>query len=93
VLCYHQIREQTAADSADARPLICPPSLLEGQLRALAEAGMHPVTSTQLVDYLELGTPLPDKPVMISFDDASGGQYANALPVLQRLAMRRRSSS
>jgi peptidoglycan/xylan/chitin deacetylase (PgdA/CDA1 family) len=87
VLCYHQIRNQTPADSADARPLICPPSVLEGQLRALTEAGMHPVTSTQLVDHLEWGTPLPDKPVMISFDDASGGQYTNALPILQRLAM------
>src|SRR4051812_7136494 len=87
VLCYHQIHEQTATDSADARPLICPPSVLEGQLRALTEAGMHPVTSTQLVDHLELGTPLPDKPVMISFDDASGGQYTNALPILQRLDM------
>jgi hypothetical protein len=47
--------------------------MLEGHLRALAEAGMHPVTSTQLVDHLEFGTPLPDKPVMISFDDAYGG--------------------
>jgi hypothetical protein len=24
VLCYHQVREQTAADSIGARPLICP---------------------------------------------------------------------
>ena len=87
VLCYHQIREQTATDSAGARPLICPPSVLEGQLRVLAEAGMHPVTSTELVDHLELGAPLPDKPVVLSFDDASGGQYTNALPILQRLAM------
>ena len=42
VLCYHQVREQTAADSAGARPLICPPAVLEGHLRALAEAGMQP---------------------------------------------------
>ncbi|MDT0348475.1 polysaccharide deacetylase family protein [Pseudonocardia charpentierae] len=87
VLCYHQIREQTAADNADARSLICPPTVLEGHLRALTEAGMHPVTSTQLVDHLELGAPLPDKPVMVSFDDASGGQYTHALPILERLAM------
>jgi peptidoglycan/xylan/chitin deacetylase (PgdA/CDA1 family) len=87
VLCYHQVREQTAADSAGARPLICPPGVLEGHLRALTEAGMQPVTSNQLVDHLELGTALPDKPVMLSFDDASGGQYTNALPILQRLGM------
>jgi peptidoglycan/xylan/chitin deacetylase (PgdA/CDA1 family) len=87
VLCYHQVREQTAADSAGARPLICPPGVLEGHLRALTEAGMQPVTSSQLVDHLELGTALPDKPVMLSFDDASAGQYTNALPILQRLGM------
>jgi peptidoglycan/xylan/chitin deacetylase (PgdA/CDA1 family) len=87
VLCYHQIREPTAADSAGARPLICPPSVLEGHLRALSEAGMQPVAGTQLVDHLELGTPLPDKPVMLSFDDASGGQYTNALPILRQLGM------
>src|SRR5512133_2356005 len=87
VLCYHQVREQTAADSAGARPLICPPRVLDGHLRTLAEAGMQPVTSSQLVDHLELGTALPDKPVMLSFDDASGGQYTNALPILRQLAM------
>jgi peptidoglycan/xylan/chitin deacetylase (PgdA/CDA1 family) len=87
VLCYHQIREPTAADSAGARPLICPPRVLEGHLRALREAGMQPVAGTQLVDHLELGTPLPDKPVMLSFDDASGGQYTNALPILRQLGM------
>src|SRR3954469_12627894 len=63
VLCYHQIREQTAGDSAAARPLTGPPSVLQGHLRALTEARIHPVTSTQLVDRLEWGTPLPDKPV------------------------------
>ena len=51
--CYHQIREHTAADSAGARSLICPPAVLEGHLRALTEAGMQPVTSTALVDHLE----------------------------------------
>jgi peptidoglycan/xylan/chitin deacetylase (PgdA/CDA1 family) len=87
VLCYHQVREPTAADSAGVRPLICPPGVLEGHLRALTAVGMQPVTSTQLVDHLELDTRLPDKPVMLSFDDASGGQYTNALPILQRLGM------
>jgi hypothetical protein len=39
---------------------------------------MHPVTSTQLVDHLGLGAPLPGKPVVVSFDDASGGQFTTA---------------
>ena len=85
VLCYHQIRGQTAADGPGARPLICPPDVLERHLHGLLDAGMRPVPANALVDHLQFGTPLPDKPVLLSFDDASGGQYANALPILQRL--------
>jgi peptidoglycan/xylan/chitin deacetylase (PgdA/CDA1 family) len=84
-LCYHQVREHSAADSGGARSLICPPAVLEGHLRALTQAGMQPVTSTQLVDHLEWGSPLPPRPVMISFDDASAGHFTAALPILQRL--------
>jgi peptidoglycan/xylan/chitin deacetylase (PgdA/CDA1 family) len=87
VLCYHQIREHAANDSAQARSLICPPAVLERQLRAIAEAGRHPVTATQLVNHLQTGASLPPQPIMISFDDASEGQFSNALPILQRLQM------
>jgi peptidoglycan/xylan/chitin deacetylase (PgdA/CDA1 family) len=87
VLCYHQIREPTGGDSAGARPLICPPGVLNGHLRVLTEAGMQPVATTQLVDHLELGTPLPPRPVVITFDDASAGQYTVALPILQRMGI------
>ena len=56
-LCYHQIREHTAADSAGARSFIVPPAVLERHLQTLATAGMQPITSTALVDHLELGAP------------------------------------
>ncbi len=87
VLCYHQIRDFTPDDGPEARSLTCPPALLERHLQALTGAGMQPVTSTQLVDHVELGRPLPPRPVAISFDDASEGQFTNALPILQRLSM------
>lgn len=87
VLCYHQVREYTAADGAGARPLICPPAVLRRQLEGLLEAGMQPVTGEALVDHLQLGTPLADNAVLVSFDDASAGQHTNALPILQRLGV------
>jgi hypothetical protein len=86
-LCYHQVRDYSAADSGGARSLICPPAVLERHLRALTEAGMQPVTSTDLVDHLEWGSALPRRAVMISFDDASAGHFTAALPILQRLEM------
>jgi peptidoglycan/xylan/chitin deacetylase (PgdA/CDA1 family) len=87
VLCYHQIRAQTAADGPGARQLICPPDVLERQLRGLLEAGMRPVTGEAMVDHLQLGTPLTDNAVLVTFDDASGGQFTNALPILRRLGI------
>ena len=87
VLCYHQVREYTAADGAGARPLICPPAVLQRQLEGLLEAGMAPVTGEALLDHLQLGTPLADNALLVSFDDASGGQYTSALPILRRLGV------
>src|SRR3954447_19077555 len=84
VLCYHQIRTPTSADGADARPYIVRPSVFAAQMRALDAAGYTTVTGDALVDHLARGTPLPRKPVLLTFDDASVGQYTDALPVLRR---------
>jgi peptidoglycan/xylan/chitin deacetylase (PgdA/CDA1 family) len=51
---------------------------------ALADAGYLTITPEQLLAYLQYGTPLPPRPVLLSFDDASEGQYTHALPVLLR---------
>jgi peptidoglycan/xylan/chitin deacetylase (PgdA/CDA1 family) len=84
VLCFHQVRDWAAGDSASARVIITPPRQLAGQLAAVASAGYTTVTPDQLVDHLQFGTRLPARPVMLSFDDASAGQYTHALPLLQK---------
>src|SRR4051794_5633831 len=84
VLCYHQIRTPTAADSAQDRTYIVSPSVLAAQMRALDDAGYTPVTGDALVAHLARGAPLPRKPILLTFDDASAGQYTEALPILRR---------
>ena len=84
VLCYHQIRTPTSADGADARTYIVRPSVFAAQMRALAGAGYTAITGDQLVEHLLRGAPLPPKPVLLTFDDASAGQYTHAFPVLRR---------
>jgi peptidoglycan/xylan/chitin deacetylase (PgdA/CDA1 family) len=84
VLCYHQIRPITGADSAADRPYIVSPAALASQLDALDRAGFHTVTGQALVGHVALGKPLPSKPVLLTFDDASAGQYTRALPLLRR---------
>jgi len=83
VLCYHQIRNPTASDGAQARPYIVRPSAFAAQMRALDRAGYTTIGGDQLVDHLLRGTPLPKRPVLLTFDDASAGQYTHALPVLR----------
>jgi peptidoglycan/xylan/chitin deacetylase (PgdA/CDA1 family) len=84
VLCYHQIRDPTPADSARDRQYIVSPRAFAAQMRALDDAGYTPVTGDALVAHLARGAPLPPKPVLLTFDDASAGQYTQALPVLRR---------
>src|SRR3954467_236714 len=84
VLCYHQIRRATPSDGAQARPYIVSPDVLSRQTQALAAAGSPTVTGEQLVAHVARGAPLPSKPVLLTFDDASAGQYTHALPILRR---------
>jgi peptidoglycan/xylan/chitin deacetylase (PgdA/CDA1 family) len=84
VLCYHQIRNPTSADGAAGRQYIVRPSVFEAQMRALAEAGYTPITGDAYVAHMARGAKLPRKPILITFDDASAGQYTRALPVLRR---------
>ena len=37
---------------------------------------------------MEQGTPLPEKPVMITFDDGYYNNYLNAFPLLQEFQMK-----
>jgi peptidoglycan/xylan/chitin deacetylase (PgdA/CDA1 family) len=84
VLTYHQIRRPTEADGAQARPYIVSPEAFAEQMSALDRGGYKTVTGDALVSHVARGTPLPRKPVLLTFDDATAGQYTRALPVLRR---------
>jgi len=83
VLCWHQIRAQTAADSASDRQYIVSPAVFARQLDALAKAGYHPVSGEALVAHLARGAKLPKKPILLTLDDGTEGQYTRALPALK----------
>lgn len=84
ILCYHQIRDYRASDSKTARDYIVPVSSFSEQMQSLADSGYHTILPDQLYDYLTTGTPLPSKPVMITFDDTREDQYSAALPELNK---------
>lgn len=43
---------------------------------------------SQVIDYVEHGTPLPEKPIVITFDDGYATNYTYVFPILQELDMK-----
>ena len=64
------------------------PEIFEKQMRELKDAGFHTVFFSQVIDYVENGTPLPEKPIVITFDDGYATNYTYVYPILQKLGMK-----
>ena len=75
ILCYHNIREFSSTASGDIKTYTVKPTVFSAQMKALADAGYHTIMPNQLYEYLVHDAPLPDKPVMITFDDTREEQY------------------
>jgi peptidoglycan/xylan/chitin deacetylase (PgdA/CDA1 family) len=84
ILCYHQLRDFRPSDSKTARDYIVPGANFRAQIKLLADSGYHSILPEQLYDYLLYGSPLPAKPVMISFDDTRLDHYIIALAELNK---------
>lgn len=57
------------------------------QIKALYDAGFHAVKIPQVIDYVQNGTPLPEKPVLITMDDGYTSNLTIAAPVLEEYGM------
>jgi peptidoglycan/xylan/chitin deacetylase (PgdA/CDA1 family) len=84
ILCYHQIRDWRPTDSKISRDYIVPPAAFAAQMRMLADSGYHTVTPDQVYAYLTNNARLPQKPVMLTFDDTDLDQYTTAYPEMKK---------
>jgi peptidoglycan/xylan/chitin deacetylase (PgdA/CDA1 family) len=84
ILCYHQLRDWKPTDSKTARDYIVPEGVFKAQLKILADSGYTTILPEQLENYLSYGDPLPEKPVMLTFDDADLDQYTLAYPEMKK---------
>lgn len=83
VLMYHGITDISA--SVNEYTILS--DTFEEDLIWLGKNGFTTITVKQLVDYVEKGSSLPDKPVLITFDDGYANNYAFAFPLLQKYHM------
>lgn len=81
VLMYHHFDEECPDGT------VVTPQRFREQMTALRDAGFHTVTIAQVVDYVETGAPLPDKPVLITMDDGYSSNLTIAAPILEELGM------
>jgi len=63
------------------------PSRFESHLKYLKENGYQAITLDELLDFLATGKSLPEKPVVLTFDDGYADNYTNAFPLLQKYGM------
>lgn len=81
VLAYHKVSNDDSIYSIDKE-------LFDRQMKYLAEHGYTAVSLGQLSDGLTGKVKLPDKSVVITFDDGYLDNYTTALPILEKYGMR-----
>jgi peptidoglycan/xylan/chitin deacetylase (PgdA/CDA1 family) len=84
VLTYHRVHTMPAVGLPD---LIVDPTVFDGELKALHDAGYHTIHQAQLFDALYKGARLPPKPIIISVDDGYVDDVRTILPDLERWHM------
>ncbi|MBK7060496.1 MAG: polysaccharide deacetylase family protein [Rubrivivax sp.] len=80
ILCYHRL-------GAGRSKMIVSPANFEAQMTWLVHAGYHVVRLPELSAFLAGEKPLPQRSVVITFDDGYESVYRHAFPVLKRLGL------
>lgn len=80
VLGYHDVED----DAADQRYLSVRTSALNDQLAWLRDNGYHPISVQQIVDAHAGKIVLPEKAVLLTFDDGYSSFYTRVWPLLER---------
>jgi len=74
VLCYHHIKDVPVLPKSSIGYTVTYQTF-KNHMKVLADSGYHTVLPDQLYEYLVYGKPLPEKPVMITFDDTHLEQF------------------
>ncbi|MCL2884297.1 MAG: polysaccharide deacetylase family protein [Oscillospiraceae bacterium] len=84
VVMYHKVSESRA----DWNRYCISAAEFESDLQYIAAAGYTTIVIRDLIDYVEKGTPLPERPIMLTFDDGNIDNYTLVLPLLKKYNMK-----
>ena len=80
ILMYHAICDGKAKEGK----FVITKEELEKDLKYLKDEGYTTISSAELIEFVENGTPLPEKPIMLTFDDGYYNNYCYAFPLLKK---------
>lgn len=83
IIMYHHILK----DTKKSGPYIITPDEFEKDLKFIKNEGYTTVSVKNLIDYAESGVPLPEKPIMVTFDDGHLSYLEYAVPLLEKYNM------
>jgi len=84
IIMYHKITQ----DDAKLSDYAITPREFEEDLQYLKENGYHTVTMSQLIDFVNGDSVLPDNPIVLTFDDGYFSDYKYAFPLLKEYKMK-----
>ncbi len=87
VLMYHYLSEPPANADIYRLDLSVAPSRFAEHLDRLLAEGYTTISPYDLAEALQRGAALPDKPILITFDDGYRDNYENAYPLLRERQM------
>lgn len=85
ILCYHQVRNWKSTDGKVGKDYIVEIQNFKDQMKMLADSGYNTILPDQLYAYLNTGAALPNKPIMLTFDDTDLDQFTIVNPTLKKL--------
>ena len=87
ILMYHDIElpeSQYNRTDIEVRPYVLPEPKFEEQMYYLAEQGYRVISLEDFVSFVKDKKPLPEKSIVITFDDGHISNYLKAYPILKK---------
>ena len=79
IIMYHSVLK----DSTKSGKYVITVPQLEADIKYISENGYTSIFITDLIDYVQRGTPLPEKPIILTFDDGHFNNETYLLPLLE----------